>query len=107
MAHLAVNNTGQINPRFANQIAAKFDAELRVGNRIGQRRKRPLQRAANRAQIKSLVAGEIGDAKAATQINMCRSRARLVRNIRRQCQRCGLHFDNRKCEARANPRPPR
>ena len=81
-AFLAVDDPGQIDPRLADQPAAELDRESGIGERILGRSARVFASAAPTAiDVERLLAGEIGDAEAAAEIDLGRLGPGVVGNL--------------------------
>ena len=96
MARLPINDSGKVNPCFADEIPSQFDRELGRRQRVGQRGKALAQRHPHRRDVKRLVAVEVGDAEAAAHVEVRQRRADLFAQLGRQRQDIGLCLDDRR-----------
>ncbi len=83
-ALLPVDHPREIHACFADQPAPQLDREVRIGELPSSSRR---QRRADRLDVERHVAGEIGNAEPAAQIDQRRRAARFLGEPRRQRQR--------------------
>src|SRR6185369_3420963 len=94
MADFPVDHRGEVNPRFANQIATEFKAKIGVRQFYGKIVHALRQGCADGCEIEGRVAWEIGNAEAAAEVQVRQRQAGFLRQSRRQGESLGLSFND-------------
>src|SRR5690606_12079567 len=90
VAELSVDDAGQVDTRFTDEIPAELDTESGLRKDRRQPRERFVEEGADTIDVDRLVAGKIGDAEPAAEIAMRQRNARFLGEPRGQQQRLRL-----------------
>src|SRR5688572_25560828 len=90
---LAVDDATYVDAGLADQKASELEHDVRLRERAPDRWHQRAQRRADRRQVERLVAGEIGNTKAAAEVQQAHGSRRVQRELTRKRGRLGLRFD--------------